>query len=82
VPAIRSWRKFVEQTDLSGKEVILVMTGNSRYKQEEVEAFAARIDAHGGRLVHHSFLRRGRTYWQKSRDELLSDARAAVANIR
>lgn len=80
-PATPLWA-YVEQTDLSGKEVVLVMTGNSRYKQEEVNAFAERLEAHGGRLIHHVFLRRGRIYWQKSREELMDETRAEVAKIR
>ena len=31
-------------------------------------------DNHGGRLIHHLFLRRGRIYWQKSREDLLAAA--------
>ena len=38
-PATPLW-SYVEQTDLTGKEVVLVMTGNSRYKQAGVDAFA------------------------------------------
>ncbi|SDQ81526.1 flavodoxin/nitric oxide synthase [Pseudoxanthomonas sp. CF125] len=79
-PATPLWA-YVEQTDLSGKEVVLIMTGNSRYKQKEVNAFAKRIEAHGGHLIHHAFLRRGRVYWQKSREELTDDARVEVAKI-
>lgn len=77
-PAPPLWA-FVEQTDLAGKEVVLVMTGNSRYKQESIDGFAERIAAHGGKLVRHVFLRRGRIYWQMSRDELLEETRAQVA---
>ncbi|MFZ5438747.1 MAG: hypothetical protein ACOZQL_02000 [Myxococcota bacterium] len=45
----------------------LVMTGNSRFKQEQIDAFARRVEARGGRLTRHIFLRRGRIYWQLSR---------------
>jgi flavodoxin len=71
-PATPLWA-YVEQTDLTGRDVVLVMTGNSRYKQEGVDAFGARVHARGGRLVRHVFLRRGRIYWQKSRETLLRE---------
>ncbi|WP_201777723.1 flavodoxin family protein [Pseudomonas syringae group genomosp. 3] len=73
-PAPPLWA-YVEQTDLTGKQVVLVTTGNSRFKQEETDAFAARVEARGGHLIRHVFLRRGRIYWQKSREELVQDAR-------
>jgi hypothetical protein len=73
-PATPLWA-YVEQTDLTGKHVVLVMTGNSRYKQVEIDAFAARVEARGGQLVRHVFLRRGRIFWQKSRVALLRDVR-------
>jgi hypothetical protein len=67
-PAPPLWA-YVEQVDLAGKDVVLVMIGNSRYKQDEIDAFARRVEAHGGRLIRHLFLRRGRIFWQKSREE-------------
>jgi hypothetical protein len=73
-PATPLWA-YMEQTALAGKRVVLVTTGNSRFEQAEIDAFAKRIDAHGGRLVKHVFLRRGRIFWQKSRNELLQDLR-------
>ena len=38
-----------------------------------------RVEAHGGRLVSHVFLRRGRIFWQKSREELLQEVRMEIA---
>ena len=35
-------------------------TGNSRFEKAEIDAFAKRVEAHGGRLIRHVFLRRGR----------------------
>jgi hypothetical protein len=58
-PATPLWA-YVEQADLTDKEVVLVTTGNSRFEQAEIDAFAKRVEAHGGRLVRHVFLRRGR----------------------
>lgn len=80
-PAPPLWA-YVEQANLIGKDVVLVMTGNSRFEQTEIDAFAARVEARGGRLVHHVFLRRGRVFWQKSRHELLSAARSEAKKIR
>jgi hypothetical protein len=50
-------RTYVEQTDLTGKEVVLVMTGNTRFKQSEIDAFAVRTGERGGRLIRHIFRR-------------------------
>ena len=68
----------MEQAALPSKEVVLVMTGNSRFEQAEVHAFAKRVEARGGRLIGHVFLRPGRIFCQKSREELLKDVRAEV----
>ena len=57
-------------------------TGNSRFEQTEIDAFARRVEARGGRLFHHLFLRRGRIYWQKSREDLLAEARARIRDYR
>jgi len=38
-PATPLWA-YVEQADLRGKEVVLVTTGNSRFEQAEIDAFA------------------------------------------
>lgn len=74
-PATPLW-SYVEQADLSGKEVVLFTTGNSRFEQNEIDAFAKRVEARGGELVRHVFLRLGRIYWQKSGEELLDAVRA------
>lgn len=80
-PATPLWA-YVEQTDFTDKEVVLVTTGNSRFKQAEIEAFARRVEAHGGRFIDHVFLRRGRIYWQKSREELLVEVREEMEELR
>lgn len=72
---------YVEQTDLTGKQVVLVMTGNSSFEHVEIDAFAGRVEARGGKLVHHIFLRRGRVFWQKSRAELLDEVRGHINAI-
>ena len=80
-PATPLWA-YVEQVDLTSKDVTLVMTGNSRYEQQAIDAFAARVAARGGHLVRHIFLRRGRIYWQKSRADLLREIRAEIGADR
>lgn len=40
------------------------------------------VEVHGDRLVRHVFLRRGRIYWQKGREELLREVRAEVGAAR
>jgi hypothetical protein len=80
-PAPPLW-VYVQQADRSGKDVVLVMTGNSRYKQQEIDVFARRVEAHGVRLSRHIFLRRGRIFWQKSREELLKEVRAEMEALR
>lgn len=79
-PATPIWT-YVEQTNLTGKQVVLVMTGNSRFEQSEIAAFATRVAARGGKLEHHIFLRRGRVFWQKSRDELLTEVHEHIHAI-
>lgn len=69
-PAPPLWT-FVSYHDLHDKEVVLIMTGNSRFKKEEIDEFAHLVQTKGGRLIHHIFIQRGRIYWQMSRDELL-----------
>jgi hypothetical protein len=73
-PATPLWA-YVEQANLTGMEVVLITTGNSRFEQAEIDAFAKRVAARGGHLIRHLFLRRGRIYWQKSREELLAEVR-------
>ena len=80
-PATPLWA-YVEQAQLRGKEVMLVTTGNSRFEQSETDAFARRVESRGGRLIHHVFLRRGRIFWQKSREEFLKEVRAEMAAFK
>lgn len=79
-PATPLWT-YVERTDFAGKEVVLFTTGNSRFEQVEIDAFAKRVEAHHGRFVRHVFLQRGRIYWQMSREELLEAVREALSAL-
>jgi flavodoxin len=79
-PAPPLWT-FISQSDLDGKEIILIMTGNSRIKQEQISEFSHLINSRGGRLIHQIFLRRGRIYWQLSREELLQAVDAHLVEM-
>jgi hypothetical protein len=80
-PATPLWA-FVEQTDFTGKNVVLFTTGNSRFEQTEIDSFAKRVEVHGGRFIRHVFLRRGRIFWQQSRENLLDAVRAEIVALR
>lgn len=80
-PATPLWT-YVEKADLAGREVVLVTTGNTRFEQAGIDAFAGRVSARGGRLAGHLFFRRGRIFWQKSRRELLEEVRVRIAEFR
>lgn len=77
-PAPPLW-SFVENNDLTDKNIVLFNTFNSRFKQEKIEAFQIKIRAKGGHLIDHAFIRRGRLYNQKSDQELLEEARTLVS---
>lgn len=69
----------VERTDFAGKAVVLFTTGNSRFEPVEIDDFAKRVEANGGRFDRHVFLQRGRIHWQMSREELLAATREALS---
>ncbi len=73
-PAVPLW-SFVEDHDFGGARVFLVMTGNSRLKQENVALFADLVEQNGGVFLDNLFLRRGRYFWQRSMDEVLGELR-------
>lgn len=80
-PATPLWA-YVNQADLEGKEVVLVTTGNSRFEQKEIDRFAIEIQRRGGNLSRHIFIRRGRIFWQLSREQLLRETRDRLEPIR
>jgi len=80
-PAPPLW-SFVENHDFSGKPVFLMMTGNSRYKEELTEKFAALVAKRNGNYLDMLFIRRGRIYWQKTPDEVNQEVREALDNRR
>lgn len=77
-PAVPLWA-FVAQNDFGGRPVFLLLTGNSRYEEENIARFGEAVAKRGGRLVGHTFIQRGRVIWQKSAAEVRADVRAALA---
>ncbi|MBW2263263.1 MAG: hypothetical protein JRG91_14945 [Deltaproteobacteria bacterium] len=76
-PAPPLW-SFVENHDFAGKPVFLLMTGNSRRKDELTGKFAALVEEKNGRFEDSLFIRRGRIYWQKTPDEVSEEVREAL----
>jgi hypothetical protein len=58
--------------------VFLLLTGNSRYKQELIEKFSAFVEEKNGKFLGMLFVRRGRIYWQKTPDEVNQEVRDAL----
>ncbi len=78
-PAPPLWT-FVEKSDFKDRDVILFNTFNSRFKQHYIDSFAAQIEARGGRLLDHVFVRRGRIYAQISGTDLIAQVRRLLAD--
>ncbi len=76
-PAVPLW-SFVENHDFTGKPVFLLMTGNSRLKEELINNFATLVEEKNGRFLGSLFIRRGRIYWQKTPDEVNEEVRGAL----
>ncbi len=76
-PAPPLWT-FVENHDFSGKPVFLVMTGNSRYKEQLTDKFATMVESKSGNFLGMLFVRRGRIFWQKSPDEVNREIHEAL----
>ena len=76
-PAVPLW-SFVENHDFAGKPVFLVLTGNSRLKEELTGKFGSLVEEKNGRFLDTLFIRRGRIYWQKTPDEVNAEVREAL----
>ncbi len=72
-PAPPLWT-FVEKNNFADKNVILFNTFNSRFKVEEIEEFGQKIEAKGGQLVDHIYVKRGRVYHQMSGRQLIEES--------
>jgi flavodoxin len=80
-PAPPLW-SFVETHDFAGKPVFLLMTGNSRLKEEVIGKFAKLVEEKNGKFLDTLFIRRGRIYWQKTPDEVNEEVREALDSRR
>ncbi len=69
-PAVPLWA-FTEKNNFQGQEVILFNTFNSRFKDNHINKFSDLVQANGGRLNDHIFVRRGRWYDQMDQHELI-----------
>ena len=76
-PAPPLW-SFVENHDFAGNPVCLLMTGNSRFKEELTDKFGTLVEEKNGRFLDMLFIRRGRIYWQKTPDEVHEEVREAL----
>jgi flavodoxin len=76
-PAPPLW-SFVETHDFAGKPVFLLMTGNSRLKEELIGKFGTLVEEKNGKFLGALFIRRGRIYWQKTPDEVNEEVRDAL----
>ena len=76
-PAPPLW-SFVENHDFAGKPVLLLMTGNSRLKEELIDIFGTLVEEKNGKFLGSLFIRRGRIYWQKTPEEVNEEVRDAL----
>jgi len=76
-PAVPLW-SFVENHDFAGKPVFLLLTGNSRLKEDLVGKFGTLVGEKNGRFLGALFIRRGRIYWQKTQQEVNEEVLAAL----
>ncbi len=76
-PAVPLW-SFVENHQFEGKQVFLIMTGNSRFKRELTGKFGELVEKKNGRFMDLLFIRRGRIYWQKNPEEVNTEVIEAL----
>jgi len=76
-PAPPLW-SFVENHDFGGKSAALLMTGNSRFKEELTGKFGALVEEKNGQYLDTLFIRRGRIYWQKTPAQVNQEVRKAL----
>jgi len=69
-PAVPLWT-FVEKNNFKNKAVVLFNTFNSKFKSKYIEEFKKLVKKKGGKFLDHIYVRRGRWFFQLSREELL-----------
>jgi len=77
-PAPPLW-SFVENHDFARKPVFLLMTGNSRLKEELIGKFRTLVEEKNGTYLGSLFVRRGRIYWQKTPNEVNKEVRDSLS---
>jgi flavodoxin len=68
--AVPLWT-FVEKNDFKDKTVVLFNTFNSKFKPKYIEEFTNLVIKRGGKFHDHIYIRRGRWFFQLSRENLL-----------
>lgn len=80
-PAVPLW-SFVENHDFKGKQVFLMMTGNSRMKEDRTGKFGTLVEEKNGKFLDVLFIQRGRIYWQKKPEEVNTEVLEALKTRR
>jgi flavodoxin len=80
-PAPPVWQ-FIKNNDFTGKNVVLFTTFNSRYKQEYIDEFKAKVEAKNGHFVKHIYVERGRITQQISPETLLEQTRKELNKLQ
>mgnify|MGYP003963932019 CR=1 FL=1 len=74
-PAPPLWT-FIKSNDFSSTDVILFNTFNSKFKQKNIDKFAAIVEANGGTFKDHIYIRRGRaTPFQKNTQDVVNESK-------
>ena len=76
-PAVPLW-SFVENHDFAGRTIFLMMTGNSRMKEDRIAKFANLVEEKNGKFSGLHFIQRGRVYWQKKPSTLKAEVLAVL----
>ncbi len=76
-PAPPLW-SFVRNHDFAGKPAFLLMTGNSRLKDELTDKIGPLIEKKNGTYLGKVFIRRGRILWQKTPAQVNKEVRKAL----
>ena len=79
-PAPPVWQ-FVNDNDIANKNIILFNTFNSRFKQEYVDEFKAKIEEKNGVFVKHVYVKRERMSQQISTKTLLQKVRQQLISL-
>ena len=76
-PAPPAWQ-FITNNDITGKNIVLFNTFNSKFKQEYIEEFKTKIEDKRATFVKHIFVKRERMGQQISTEILLEKVRQEI----